>query len=403
MDLIVGFLTCATIWCTCLLLHVFLPGLVVEGYCVDEKTMSPLKYKLNGFSMLMSSIGLFMLVPIDIKVMLYQRQREVSVAACLMGILISWCFYRFPQATRRRYERCPTVDQFKNGSFPKLLIASSRNSSVAKDFFLGHIFNPRFTVLREIVDVKMFLYAVGAIQLQLNNLSFLYHHYHRNNSTISIGYQTYFWLFTFFIGEYMFFERPHLYTYDIFAEKIGFKLVWGCLFFYPFFYPLNGYVLGDISINSTLNEDISPYTAFAIMLLFLVGWIFTRGANMQKYYHKRFPKDRYVFGGLIQQVCIPKSRILISGFWGLSRHVNYMGEIIQAVAISLPLMLISIRRHGGICNHLQICAALSYPIYYVCLFISRQVDDDALCQKKYGDIWTKYTEKVRYRIIPGVY
>ena len=399
-----GTLICVTIWLACLLLHVFLPGHVVKGYCVDEKTMRPLVYKLNGLSMLISSIGFFMLVPIEFKLMLYRQQKDVSLAACLLGCLISWCFYQVSQARQGKiYERCPTIDHINGVFLPKALSSSAHKSSSAKDFFLGHIFNPRFRLFHVTVDIKMFLYAVGAIQLQLNNLSFLYHHFDTNHSTVSVAYQTYFWLFAWFISEYMFFERPHLYTYDIFAEKIGFKLVWGCLFFYPFFYPLNGYLLSDIDIRGGTGEDISWHTAYMIGALFFVGWIFTRGANMQKYFYKRFPNDRYIFGGVIEQVNIPKSRILVSGFWGLSRHVNYMGEVIQAIAISLPLTLVSIQDRNNTCNCTTMCVALTYPLYYICLFISRQIDDDALCQKKYGEAWTKYTEKVKYKIIPGIY
>ncbi len=43
-------------------------------------------------------------------------------------------------------------------------------------------------------------------------------------------------MFTFFVAEYLNFEEVHLYTYDFFAERVGFKLGWGCLVFYPFFY-----------------------------------------------------------------------------------------------------------------------------------------------------------------------
>ena len=38
--------------------------------------------------------------------------------------------------------------------------------------------------------------------------------------------------------EYLNFEEVHLYTYDFMAEKVGFKLGWGCLTFYPFFYAV---------------------------------------------------------------------------------------------------------------------------------------------------------------------
>ena len=28
----------------------------------------------------------------------------------------------------------------------------------------------------------------------------------------------------------------HLYTYDLFCEKLGFKICWGCFAWYPFYY-----------------------------------------------------------------------------------------------------------------------------------------------------------------------
>ena len=31
------------------------------------------------------------------------------------------------------------------------------------------------------------------------------------------------------MAEYLNFEQVHLYTYDIMAERVGFKLGWGCL------------------------------------------------------------------------------------------------------------------------------------------------------------------------------
>ena len=85
-------------------------------------------------------------------------------------------------------------------------------------------------------------------------------------------------------------------------------------------------------------------------------------------------------------------RLLCSGFWGLSRHVNYLGEIIQAVALALP---------GLLCTPSWL--SLAYPVYYVLLFLPRERDDEALCKAKYGAVWDVYVAKVPSRIVPGVY
>ena len=151
---------------------------------------------------------------------------------------------------------------------------------------------------------------------------------------------TYTALFTWFVVEYLFLEVVHLYTYDLFAEKIGFKLVWGCLFFYPFFYTLNGYILAMRATSSDPSNDLSPIASTLIFLLFFrfqlaylqtilappitlnvhrikyfykSGWIITRGANMQKFFFKRYPEHKKFLFGLIEQTPLrPGSRLLCS-------------------------------------------------------------------------------------------
>jgi delta14-sterol reductase len=44
-----------------------------------------------------------------------------------------------------------------------------------------------------------------------------------------------------------------------------------------------------------------------------------------------------------------------------------------------------------------------YPLYYVALLFPRQADDDKRCEKKYGELWSEYTKRVKYRIIPYLY
>ena len=99
-----------------------------------------------------------------------------------------------------------------------------------------------------------------------------------------------------------------------------------------------------------------------------------------------------------------RKRLLCSGFWGVARHVNYLGEILQAAAISM-LLLLSVWLDEDIHRRaLYSCVALFYPLYYVLLFIPRQADDDTICRGKYGDkVWDEYEKLVPYRIAPFLY
>ena len=87
-----------------------------------------------------------------------------------------------------------------------------------------------------------------------------------------------------------------------------------------------------------------------------------------------------------------EGRLLCGGFWGISRHVNYLGEIVQGLALALPGYLAS----GSLLPFL-------YPVYYIALFVGRERDDHVACKEKYGTAWDAYCRLVPYRIVPGVY
>jgi hypothetical protein len=86
------------------------------------------------------------------------------------------------------------------------------------DFYTGHEFNPRpFRGL----DTKMFLYLWGATLLQLNIFAILAEHRKLNGGHLTTASITWAACLTWFAIEYMYHEHIHLYTYDIFAEKVG--------------------------------------------------------------------------------------------------------------------------------------------------------------------------------------
>lgn len=164
-------------------------------------------------------------------------------------------------------------------------------------------------------------------------------------------------------------------------------------------------------MHAESGADLSVQTANSIIALYLVGWCITRGANMQKYYYRTQPEEEY-FLVVVPQVSVPGTRILCSGWWGVARHFNYFGEILQAIAVALPGSLMCLyssqQQQLGSSENSCVCWTYAllpwlYPLYYVALFVPRQLDDDEVCKQKYGEAWDRYVEKVPYRIVPGVW
>jgi delta14-sterol reductase len=360
MEFALGFAAPGLIYALLLALHLVLPARKVDGYVRDAATGQLLSYRLNGLLVLGVALGVwlllghFELVPLG---WLYEHRWSGLAGACTLGLAFSaWIVLRAPSTGR----------------------------SLPADFFFGRSENPQFFGRR--LDAKMFLYLVGAVMLALNLASFLAHHVALYGARFSPGAVLYTCLFFWFLSEYLFFERVHLYTYDIFAERVGFKLGWGCLTFYPYFYGVGLWFAVERP-----NPESPTWLLVLAALLFFTGWSLARGANMQKFYFKTNPEK--VFLGLFKPEALSdgKHTLLCSGFWGVARHVNYLGEVLMATALTLSL--------GGQATW----HAWLYPAYYVALLSTRQLDDDKRCAEKYGPLWQEYVRRVPRRIIPLVY
>jgi len=355
-----GFLWPLLVYALVLGLHLIVPARWTDGYVRDPVTGAPLRYRLNGLRVLVVVGALW-------------------AAACSRGVLAWDLFYveRWSMAAGA----CALGLVF---TLAVVLPAPRVTSSLAADLYLGRLANPQWLGGR--VDAKMVLYLVGAVMLELNVASFTARHLRAHAADPSPGVLLYAGLFTFFVAEYLNFERVHLYTYDLFAERVGFKLGWGCLVFYPFFY-----CVGLWSVAERPNPHTPTPLLVACGLLFFCGWALSRGANLQKFFFKITPEQRFL--GWLTPVTISGGgkQLLASGFWGLSRHINYLGEILMALGLSLAL------------GYPRDVFPWLYPVYYVALLFPRQHADDQRCAEKYGALWEEYCRKVPYRIIPGVY
>jgi len=359
MNTIIGLLTPLVVIVAITLLHYVLPGRWVTGYVKNEHTGEPLRYHLNGLLVLITSViiwyalGYFELVDFT---WLYQHRWWSLIGAIIIGLVYSLVMYL---------------------SHPGV------TSSFLKDFFLGRSKNPQIHGGR--IDHKMWLYLIGAVLLVLHVVSFVTQHIIMYGSSFNPGIFLCAGLLIWFVVDYLVFEHVHLYTYDIFAERVGFKLGWGCLSFYPYFYA--------IAIWSTVdhpNPDMTSWQLILSAVVFFAGWVMARGANMQKFFFKTRP-DKSFLGIHPKVLSDGKKTILASGFWGVSRHINYLGEICMGLGIASAV------------GHYDLLWPWLYPLYYVLLLVPRQLDDDKRCLQKYGSLWEEYQEKVRFKIIPGIY
>jgi delta14-sterol reductase len=359
MENIVGFFTPILICAIIFALNALLPGRWVTGYVIKPNSAEKMRYHLNGFTvffilfLIWFLFGYFDIVPFDY---LYNHRWYGLAGAFILGIVFTMGVV-LPYAPVRK--------------------------SFLTDLFLGRIENLQLWGGR--VDAKMWLYLTGATMLGLNALSFTAHHYILFGDQASTGILISTVLIIYFVLDYLIFEEVHLYTYDLFAERIGFKLGWGCIVFYPYFYSIFLWATVD------LPDPQTPVWLLAIyVLIFFVGWILARGANMQKYFFKRNPER--VFLGIVPEVITDGNKtLLVNGFWGISRHINYLGEILMATGIILCT------------GYPTLIWPWLYPLYYVVLLFLRQRDDDKRCSLKYGELWKTYVKKVSYRIIPYIY
>lgn len=140
-------------------------------------------------------------------------------------------------------------------------------------------------------------------------------------------------------------------------------LVFGDYVFIPFAFCVQcHYLLGYPDFDS-------PIVPILVLVLFFIGYYIFRTANSQKNQYKTNPTQP-IWGEKPKTV---GGKLLISGFWGIGRHMNYTGDLIMALAYCLPTGA----QLGG----------YFYAIYLFILLTHRAYRDDTKCKQKYGKLW----------------
>jgi Delta14-sterol reductase len=247
------------------------------------------------------------------------------------------------------------------------------------DFFMGRSLNPRIGSF----DLKLFCEArPGLIGWVLINLSLAAKQYQLHH-TVTVPMILVCAFHFLYVADYYFNEEAVLTTWDIKYENFGWMLCWGDLVWVPFTYTLQALYL----VNHT--HSLPLWGVVGIVVLNLTGYFIFRLANIQKHKFRKDPQ-RPVWGRKPEYLATPRGMLLVSGWWGIARHINYFGDLLMGLAWCLPTLF----AHP---------LTYFYIVYFLILLVHRERRDNSFCHAKYGPDWERYCAKVRWRILPGLY
>ncbi|NXK13516.1 LBR protein, partial [Herpetotheres cachinnans] len=339
-------------------------GKIVEGLPLSNGRK--LQYRINGFYAFIltaAAIGTLLYFQFELHY-LYDHFMQFAVSAAAFSVGLSIYLY------------------IRSLKAPEEELAPGGNSGYfVYDFFTGHELNPRIGSF----DLKYFCeLRPGLIGWVVINLAMLLAEmkiYNQSTPSLSMILVNSFQLL--YVVDALWNEEAILTTMDITHDGFGFMLAFGDLVWVPFVYSLQAfYLVGHPTA-------ISWPVAAAITVLNCIGYYIFRSANSQKNNFRRNPADPK----LAYLKFIPTATgkgLLVTGWWGFVRHPNYLGDIIMALAWSLPCGF----------NHIL---PYFYVIYFICLLVHREARDEYHCKQKYGLAWERYCQRVPYRIFPYIY
>ncbi|XP_070781571.1 delta(14)-sterol reductase LBR [Enoplosus armatus] len=346
------------------LLYILPVGKWSEG--MPLRSGERLRYRTNGFfAIVVSSVAVAAAVHQGLDLTyIHSHFLQLATASFLISVLLSVYLY-----VRSLY------------AAPEQLALGGNSGNLAYDFFKGHELNPRIKDF----DLKFFCemrpgligwclinFAMALAEMKLQNLDAPSH------SMILVN------LFQLlYVVDGLWNEEAILTTMDLMHDGFGFMLAFGDLVWVPFTYTLQAYYL-----VSHPNPLSLPALA-AILTLKLVGFYIFRKSNSEKNAFRRNPSDPQL--SYLESIPTATGKsLLVSGWWGVVRHPNYLGDLLMALAWSLPCGF----------SHLL---PWYYMIYFIILLVHRDSRDMSECRRKYGSAWDEYCRTVRYRIIPSVY
>ncbi|XP_060067684.1 uncharacterized protein LOC132547898 [Ylistrum balloti] len=353
-----------------LCLMVILPGKRLEGP-MTVKGNIPV-YKNNGFLCYIVTMVIFVVLTVVLKVhgltptVVYDRFDEVMLF--LNAFSLVFCLFLYIK-----------------GRFWPSSSDSGCTGNFIFDYYWGTELYPRVFG----VDIKVFTncrfgLTVWPLLVVLYNLKSYELHGFVNNIFISSVLQIA------YITKFFWWEEGYMRTLDIILDRAGFYICWGCLVLVPSLYA-------SVSMYMVKHPvHIQPIIAFLLLGCGLTSIVINYWADVQKMRTRETRGSCLIWGRkpniikaryTLQSGEEKENLLLVSGWWGVARHFNYLAELLLAFFWTAPCMTLNF-------------APYAYLTFLTILLVHRSFRDDRKCRSKYGRYWTEYCQEVPSRIVP---
>ncbi|KJZ74771.1 hypothetical protein HIM_05888 [Hirsutella minnesotensis 3608] len=195
------------------------------------------------------------------------------------------------------------------------------------------------------------------------------------------------------VAEYFYYEEWFFETLDGAHERFSFYNIYGFAAIMPQIWTLQTQYLALHPVDLSYPAMMGATTAFAM------GWALNHYANQQKSLSRQTAGKCIIWGQDAKfleanyRTADGKEHttvLLCSGWWGIVRHANYDGSLLYTWASC------------AVCGtgHLF---PYTEAILVTATVIHRCFRDEARCRVKYGKAWDEYCQKVKWRMIPGIF
>ncbi|KAJ3022912.1 hypothetical protein HKX48_004956 [Thoreauomyces humboldtii] len=354
------------------ILHGFLPGTFIEGTPLPRSGNGRrLQYKVNALACLVATyLALFALFSAHgFAPFLWVADNMLPLATAASTVAITGSVLLYLMS-----HRVPETDE------PVLLAAGADTGYPLYDFWMGRELNPRFGDF----DFKYFCeLRPGLIGWTVLNACLALKQY-VTIGTLSDGMILVLLFQGYYVVDSLWNEASILTTMDLTTDGFGMMLCFGDLAWVPFTYSLQALYLAH-NPSAALSRPVT----LLVVVLELLGMYMFRAANSEKDAFRADPTDPAVRH--LEFIHTERgTRLLVSGWWGLARHINYTGDWLMALSWCLT-------------TGFGTPFTYFYAIYFGILLIHREHRDEQSCRKKYGADWEVYRQRVPARFIPGVW